>query len=748
MKVYRGAEDSLFIEGAVEIGEPDVLPPDSIWSVVPNGQAHAGHSVPVWSHYCRICAAGWRALCTRRQQHALWPRWRSAEPVNDRNGVGDIGILIEDNSSPTLLNNIVSNFAVGIRTDTTSSDANIDRRTFMGSGTIGQDEFLVTTVLSEFFTNNDISLSARLAATGHGLAAGSFAGGGGPLGGLLGLQEEFQTINRNFLDYDTFPTDYVGLRPTVIGGTVYQGNLTNALNAGVGDFALELLNGDPLFVDPANGNFFLASNSRAIDSSIDQLGERSSILEVMNSVGINSLGIRAPSTDVLGILRVDDPSVEPPAGFGRNVFKDRGALERGDFVGPVAELVVPADNSEQDRNPARDEVAVFGESFTSFQVRLSDIARISDPVFGSGADPVTVTADTVTVRRDEVELVLDTDYVFTYLATSNTIRITPTAGVWIGGSYEITLDNTLIRDRAENPLQANAPDGTTKLRVVLGEGFDFGDLPDSYGTLLVSDGARHRAGNGSLRLGTDVSLEADGQPSPAANADSFDDGVNFSAVALIQGSLATVPVTVSGSGVLNAWMDFDHDGSFGIDEKIVTGLSLSSTTNPNPVSFLVPQSAVSGLTAARFRLSTQSTLGPKGLAQDGEVEDYLVTVGGSNWQNTAIVEDVSQDGQIAPLDALLVINELSNPVYSDPVTGELPDEVSPPMGGDVVTPLLDVNGDGFVSPLDALLVINQLGTSQRAPNGIVVFGGNRRLDRDEDLFEESVDRIFGMEFDV
>ncbi len=47
---------------------------------------------------------------------------------------------------------------------------------------------------------------------------------------------------------------------------------------------------------------------------------------------------------MVGQLRVDDPDVAPPAGQGQNVFKDRGALDRADFVGPAAILLNPIDN--------------------------------------------------------------------------------------------------------------------------------------------------------------------------------------------------------------------------------------------------------------------------------------------------------------------------------------------------------------------------------------------------------------------
>jgi Putative Ig domain/Dockerin type I domain len=82
----------------------------------------------------------------------------------------------------------------------------------------------------------------------------------------------------------------------------------------------------------------------------------------------------------------------------------------------------------------------------------------------------------------------------------------------------------------------------------------------------------------------------------------------------------------------------------------------------------------------------------------------------ADWQNPSNPWDVDgNDGpeSVTPLDALLVINELSRRDVSAPETGELPDlgpeDGSPP-------PFVDVNGDNLVSPLDAIMVINRLGS--------------------------------------
>jgi hypothetical protein len=58
---------------------------------------------------------------------------------------------------------------------------------------------------------------------------------------------------------------------------------------------------------------------------------------------------------------------------------------------------------------------------------------------------------------------------------------------------------------------------------------------------------------------------------------------------------------------------------------------------------------------------------------------------------------VNADGQLAPIDALLIINELNSGRSSD-----LPRLLAPPES------YLDANADGVLSAIDALFVINEL----------------------------------------
>ncbi|MFH1120440.1 MAG: GEVED domain-containing protein, partial [Bacteroidota bacterium] len=183
-----------------------------------------------------------------------------------------------------------------------------------------------------------------------------------------------------------------------------------------------------------------------------------------------------------------------------------------------------------------------------------------------------------------------------------------------------------------------APDGEVEDYVVTilqqTEEYDWGDAPDGpYPTLGVSNGARHLIIPGFM-LGNSIDAEPDGQPEPMALGDDNDilyppvnddeDGVVFTTT-LIPGQNATVNVTSSAYGALNAWIDFNMNGSWGDPgEQIFTDIML----NPgmNTLSFAVPASATAGQTFARFRFSSMMGLTFTGAASDGEVEDYFVTI--------------------------------------------------------------------------------------------------------------------------
>lgn len=189
---------------------------------------------------------------------------------------------------------------------------------------------------------------------------------------------------------------------------------------------------------------------------------------------------------------------------------------------------------------------------------------------------------------------------------------------------------------------------------------DFGDAPASFGTLLANDGPRHVIG--SLFLGQAVDADADGQPGMAALGDDNnstgrsgivddEDGITFLS-ALGVGTTRQFRVFASEAGFIDAWVDYDQSGDFNVGENLSSssliipdggsasgssggevvvggfsvGTGIAVPAGFSTVSFDIPNTALPGATIARFRLSSTGGLSPIGLASDGEVEDYLISI--------------------------------------------------------------------------------------------------------------------------
>lgn len=78
----------------------------------------------------------------------------------------------------------------------------------------------------------------------------------------------------------------------------------------------------------------------------------------------------------------------------------------------------------------------------------------------------------------------------------------------------------------------------------------------------------------------------------------------------------------------------------------------------------------------------------------------------SDWMNPVNALDVNSSGEVSPLDALLVVNDLNH--SGSRVLPSVPT-------GTTVAALVDVNGDGAVSPIDAWKIVNGLALSILAP---------------------------------
>ena len=494
---------------------------------------------------------------------------------------------------------------------------------------------------------------------------------------------------------------------TVLGANAYQGNTIDVSGMALGEYDMVLDESDPLFVDAESGNFYPAAGSPIIDSSLNSLEDRPALAAVRDQLGIAESPIIAPETDLLGQSRADDLTVSPPLGMGRSVFKDRGAYDRLDFIGPTATLLNPLDNDSagQDKNPADNDVFVKQNNYTEFVIQLADVA-------GVGIADSTVVESTVSIYVDDSDqpLLENRDYFFSYDVNTDQITLVPALGIWESShEYKIVLDNsaTGIRDIADNPLRGNRLDKSLEFNIALGH-IDYGDAPDpTYQTLLENDGARHLL-IGGFYLGEGVTSEADaqftldgdGMPIWNASGDQMDDGVEFGSALVINGDVTLTVTASKNGGYLDAWIDFNADGDWNdTGEHIFVSQLLSQ--GENTLTITIPTEVIDddgidntvdpGATFARFRYSSDSSgLEPFGEASDGEVEDYRV-----------IIVDALQDFGDAPSPYPTLYNEddnLSGAYHALSVGGlHLGDTVDDELDGQ---PNAHATGDDNDSPVD------------------------------------------------
>ena len=168
---------------------------------------------------------------------------------------------------------------------------------------------------------------------------------------------------------------------------------------------------------------------------------------------------------------------------------------------------------------------------------------------------------------------------------------------------------------------------------------DYGDAPDVSPAEATDDyqtvpgrGPSHVV-DGATFLGSGVDAENAAFDDGPAEDDGveLDDGsgtpVSLHGQSIIPGQNIELDVTTAGTGVLNAWIDFNRDGVFDVSEQVA--VDETPTGNLVTINSTVPFSAVAGDTYARFRYSSATGLGPNDAAPDGEVEDYQITIVGA-----------------------------------------------------------------------------------------------------------------------
>ena len=168
------------------------------------------------------------------------------------------------------------------------------------------------------------------------------------------------------------------------------------------------------------------------------------------------------------------------------------------------------------------------------------------------------------------------------------------------------------------------------------QSFDYGDAPQVYPQAAHTTLRSLYLGAGvDVETGTAFSSNALGDDNSPAGVPDDEDGIEWLTNPLVPGQSASLRVTLfSPNGArLDAWIDFNRDGDWADSgEQVFKAEPLQHGINN--LSFPVPTGAAAGVdTFARFRVSFEGGLPPgpsaSGAVPSGEVEDYMVSIGGS-----------------------------------------------------------------------------------------------------------------------
>lgn len=389
-----------------------------------------------------------------------------------------------------------------------------------------------------------------------------------------------------------------------------------------------------------------------VDMASGEVTEGPQLLEHVNAIGYN-----IQDDLVYGVDRVNENLVR----FGAN-----GEIEvvasSADVLGGAASVVGDVDDVDHywhfdfttatwyqvDLNSTTADPAVQVDSGTvtwpSFGFDASDDYRsILDWTYVDGTDSLYAIAPTV--DQDEAHLLRfdRTTKEFEFIANLGNLGDTNTFGatytdasgyLYIGNNgtgviYRVDPETGETLEFSDGP-ETSQNDGARCMNAPVP--IDFGDAPASYGTLLEDNGARHSIPGymvdetAPLMLGSNISIDTDGQPSAAADGDTHDDGVT-DPIVLDRNQPTTVSVDVTNEeqapATLAGWIDLDGNGTFDPAERVVVDVSAGSDT----YELEFPATMLSDDTYARFRLFGGEIADPSpvGTTSAGEVEDYLVS---------------------------------------------------------------------------------------------------------------------------
>ncbi|WP_157545384.1 GEVED domain-containing protein [Hamadaea tsunoensis] len=218
----------------------------------------------------------------------------------------------------------------------------------------------------------------------------------------------------------------------------------------------------------------------------------------------------------------------------------------------------------------------------------------------------------------------------------------------ISGGAKTDQSQTFMIRTTHDPVIVTAYAKGTGLRVNDGGdclvATDFGDAPDSYGTLDASGGPAHILTSYlhhgmKLRLGTKIDADLDGFDNAAGTTDddnipgdNDEDGLPAGTKISAGHPSVTIPVTnTTGlAAVVAGWLDANRNGKFDANERATRDLAASATSAT--LTWPAFTLATSAKTFLRLRIyqggATEAAAGPQpgGWVNGGEVEDHQVTL--------------------------------------------------------------------------------------------------------------------------
>ena len=134
-------------------------------------------------------------------------------------------------------------------------------------------------------------------------------------------------------------------------------------------------------------------------------------------------------------------------------------------------------------------------------------------------------------------------------------------------------------------------------------------------------------------------------------------------------TLASIRVAAPQAAKLDAWIDFNQNGTFDQpSEHLGGGTSLEVVAGDNLVTFTVPAGATPGLTQGRFRMSAAGELGPNSSVPGAEGGDFSVDIVEGTSASTATLDLPSGPSEITEVGTDIVARQGTKELFRVPTS--------------------------------------------------------------------------------